>query len=288
MLRTTITRAACFLFLMLFAMPLLAREELVTLPKRETVTLTVYNSVDLTLVSERRKLAFKQGTNKLSFSWANTLIDPSSVNFRAVDKPDELTVNSTSFPGESSQMLVWSIESEKAGDFDVEISYFTSGISWSADYVGVLNTEGSAMKLASFITVSNNSGEEYENAVVRVVIGTIHLVENVADLATRDGRYKAERRMREAVNRAESAARSPSGVGGNRDFIKEEMSEYYIYTVTGTDRTETIPNGWAKRLRSFEKDAVPMESVYTYNPEKYGAGLRRVYTFRNDVAHKLG
>jgi hypothetical protein len=46
---------------------------------RQSVQLTIYNSEDLTLVRETRKVSFKPGANPLEFSWANTLIDPSSV-----------------------------------------------------------------------------------------------------------------------------------------------------------------------------------------------------------------
>ena len=34
-----------------------------------------------------------------------------------------------------------------------------------------------------------------------------------------------------------------------KDIIKEGLSEYFLYTVEGRD---TIPNGWAKRLPSFQ------------------------------------
>ncbi len=56
-----------------------AKVDLVTLPSRDTVQLTIYNSADLTLVRESRNLTLKNGGNKLQFSWANTLIDPTSL-----------------------------------------------------------------------------------------------------------------------------------------------------------------------------------------------------------------
>ena len=57
----------------------IAKIDLVTLPPRDTVQLTIYNSADLTLVRESRALTLKQGKNSLQFSWANTLIDPTSL-----------------------------------------------------------------------------------------------------------------------------------------------------------------------------------------------------------------
>ena len=56
--------------------------DLSTIPPRDTVQLTIYNSEDLTLVRETRRITFKKGMNPLQFSWAGTLIDPSSVDLR--------------------------------------------------------------------------------------------------------------------------------------------------------------------------------------------------------------
>ena len=53
--------------------------DLSTVPDRDTVQLTIYNSADLTLARESRALTVKEGGNRLQFSWANTLIDPTSI-----------------------------------------------------------------------------------------------------------------------------------------------------------------------------------------------------------------
>jgi len=54
--------------------------ELVVLPRRQDVQLTIYNAADLTLVREKRNLTLKRGWNWLQFMWANTLIDPTSLS----------------------------------------------------------------------------------------------------------------------------------------------------------------------------------------------------------------
>ena len=56
-----------------------AKVDLVTLPAKDMTQLTIYNSADLTLVRDARSLTLKEGDNKLQFSWANTLIDPTSL-----------------------------------------------------------------------------------------------------------------------------------------------------------------------------------------------------------------
>jgi hypothetical protein len=129
-------RKAIFSFaLALTCQAALARVNVVTLPGRDSVLLTICNSVDLTLVKETRVLTFRKGLNRLEFSWANTLIDPTSVEFRALSHADEVEVLDVSFPPRVTNTLEWRIHSEFAGEVQVEIRYFTSGISRSADYV---------------------------------------------------------------------------------------------------------------------------------------------------------
>ena len=135
-----------------------ARINVVTLPGRDSVQLTIYNSVDLTMVRETRMLTFRKGLNRLEFSWANTLIDPTSVEFRAVTHADKVDVLDVSFPPRVTNTLEWRIHSEVAGEVEVEIRYFTSGISWSADYVAEAVRAEKLMTLAGFVRVNNNSG----------------------------------------------------------------------------------------------------------------------------------
>ncbi len=156
-----------------------------TIPDRDTVQLTIYNSEDLTLVRETRHITFSRGLNPLQFSWVNTLIDPSSVDLRFRTHGDKLDILDTTYPHARPQMLYWNVTSKLDGDAVVEITYFTSGITWSADYVFVSDTNDEAMSFEGFVRITNNSGEDYENAQVRLVVGEINLVEKVADLARR-------------------------------------------------------------------------------------------------------
>src|SRR5262245_5870735 len=104
--------------------------DLSTVPKRDTLQLTIYNSEDLTLVRETRAVTFKKGVNPLEFSWANTLIDPSSVELKFLTHADKLDVLDTTFPHAKPQKLYWNVQSEFDGEARIQITYFTSGITW--------------------------------------------------------------------------------------------------------------------------------------------------------------
>jgi hypothetical protein len=274
--------------------------DLSTVPTRNSVQLTIYNSVDLTLVRETRKVTFKPGANPLQFSWANTLIDPTSVELRFLTHSESLTLLDTTFPHAKPQMLYWNVQSEMDGEATIEITYFTSGISWSADYIGIAGPDESKLKIDGFVRVNNNSGEEYEDAQVRLVVGRINLVQKIAELAgipvtevTDFDIGGKSTRGRVALRGAMSAPTGAVGGGAGRAFrpeapkevAKESLGEYFIYTIEGT---ETIPNGWSKRLRSLEAAAVPFKIQYRYRPAEYGDQLVRLYLLTNDKDSKLG
>jgi hypothetical protein len=270
--------------------------DLSTVPKRNTIQLTIYNSEDLTLVRETRAITFKKGANPLQFSWANTLIDPTSVELKFLTSAEKLEVLDTTFPHDKPQMLYWNVQSEFDGEATVEITYFTSGISWSADYVAVADKDEKQMGLEGFVRVSNNSGEEYEDAQVRLVVGTINLVEKIAQLAQvpmsavdkLGEKNRSELRLRVAKDAMAPMAGAALGGGKaleEKEIIKEGLSEYFIYSIEGT---ETIRNGWSKRMRSFEAKSVPFKIQYRYRPAEYGDQLVRMYLLTNKKEDKLG
>ncbi|MBL9121349.1 MAG: hypothetical protein JNL80_15685, partial [Phycisphaerae bacterium] len=265
--------------LFLLARPASAQNiDMSTLPARESVQLTIYNAEDLTLVREQRTVTVRNGITQLQFSWANTLIDPSSVSLRLNDQRLELV--DTTFPHDRPQVLYWSVRSSFNGAATVDITYFTSGISWAADYVGVVNASESDMAVDGFVTITNGSGEDYENASVRMVVGTINLVEKIRELATRGAIDPAKlpelerlsslkempRPMRDelADGIREAASASFDIAGAPKEIVKEGLSEYFIFTVPGE---ETVRNGWSKRMRLFAPDEgkkVPFRIEYRY------------------------
>ena len=273
--------------------------DLVTLPPRDAVQLTIYNSEDLTLVKEVRSVTFKKGTNRLQFSWANTLIDPTSVYLRPLEQENQIEVSDTTFPADRPQVLVWNVESAFEGQVKVEVSYFTSGISWNADYVMITDAGETQGSLDGYVTVVNGSGEDYEGAEVRLVVGVINLVEKIAQLARphppAPGRDEAQNRtkgfaMRNALAEAEGGGDlfgGDPGRGGRAParIVKEGLSEYFIFTIEGA---QTVRNGWSQRMISFRARQVPFEVLYRYRPHQYGPRPVRFFILANDEEHKMG
>jgi hypothetical protein len=273
-----------------------AKVDLVTVPTRDTVQLTIYNSADLTLVNESRALTLKKGNNQLQFSWANTLIDPTSLEMVPVKNADQIDIQDLVFPPRVKNLGLWNVTSQMAGKSPVNIRYLTSGLSWRAFYEGVLSPNEKTMHLKGYVRVTNNSGEDYENAQTRLIVGKVHLLDQIAQLARRQYPYgrplvvfqppaPAKHPRPKATAKLGAPLNFAYEYRDKKEIIKEGLSEYFLYTIEGT---ETIPNGWSKRLPSFEAADIPVVNLYKFEAERYGSQPRRFLSFKNDETHKLG
>ncbi|OQY07649.1 MAG: hypothetical protein B6I25_01350 [Planctomycetales bacterium 4572_13] len=276
-----------------------AKVDLVTLPNRELTQLTIYNSADLTLVRDGRSLTLKEGGNKLQFSWAGTLIDPTSLSMLPKAHADKIDIADLSFPPRVKNLGLWNIDSEIGGKVPIEITYLTSGLSWRAFYMGTLTEDEKTMRLQGYVRVTNNSGEDYENAQTRLIVGKVHILDRIAELAQRqypygrpgepvsmpraagvqDESFKMLRQAKGKVMAMDAVASAP------KEIKKEGLSEYFLYTIEGT---ETIPNTWSKRLPSFDTDEIPVVNLYKFEQERHGPNVIRYLSFTNDTEHELG
>lgn len=273
-----------------------AKVDLTTLPSRDTVQLTIYNSADLTLVRESRALTLKEGGNNLQFSWENTLIDPTSLQMLPKARAGEIEIAELVYPPRVNNLGLWNIRSGVSGKVPVEITYLTSGLTWRAFYMGTLSPDEKTMRLQGYVRVTNSSGEDYENAQTRLIVGKVHLIDQIAELARRQYPYgrPGEVHALDQMAPAPAAVRAPErmlraglevAAAKPKEIVKEGLSEYFLYTIEGT---ETIPTGWSKRLASFDAAGVPVVNLYKFELERYGPQVVRFLSFKNDEAHKLG
>jgi hypothetical protein len=152
------------------------------------------------------------------------------------------------------------------------------------------------MTFAGGVRVSNQSGEDYENAQIRLVVGTVRLVEQIVQLArekrpqrppvSTSGMLAEDEELGKNVKLALNGAVDRMDVAAKKkDIVKESLSEYFLYTVEGRD---TIPNGWSKRMPSFSATPVPITSLYKFERETWGNSVMRYYRFTNSASAQLG
>jgi hypothetical protein len=279
--------------------------ELNVLPRREDLQLTIYNSADLTLVREKRHLTLKKGWNWLQFMWANTLIDPTSLHLEPLEDQDKVSIEQLVYPPRLKELGRWLIRSEVEGQVPFELTYFTSGLSWRAFYMGTLTPDETKMTLSGYVRVANASGEDYSEARTRLLVGKVNLLDEIAQLAHRqqaflrpdqDGRDRNSWGRMDNKNEGNYLYSDSLMLGDKLDSLerddlqqktvtKEGLSEYFLYTIEGR---ETIPNRWGKRLPSFETEDVPVKSLFKFDTERWGDQTMRFVSFANDPEHELG
>jgi hypothetical protein len=106
--------------------------------------------------------------------------------------------------------LVWLVESS-APDSTIEVSYLARSMSWSADYVLVLDASEKLASLVGWVTLVNNSGASYPHAALQLVAGDVNRVQP-----------PQPRAMAKAMDYAFSAAPA---------FQEQGLLEYHLYTL---------------------------------------------------------
>jgi hypothetical protein len=168
--------------------------------------------------------------------------------------------------------------------------------------VGIANEDESKLQLTGYVRVTNNSGELYDNAQTRLVVGNINLVEKIADLARRPppggkpgeagvnwGALPAKERVLvlNEMDKAIKLADADGTVGDNDDrlmfqkakqVVKQGLSEYFLFTIEGR---EDIEDKQPKRLVALKVAEVPLECFYKLTDRDGGTFFTKFYRFKN-------
>jgi hypothetical protein len=76
--------------------------------------------------------------------------------------------------------LDWRIHATEAAKVDAELSYVTGGMSWEASYNLVAPEKGSTMDLVGWITIDNQCGKMFPNAVIKLMAGDVNKIDPAA------------------------------------------------------------------------------------------------------------
>ncbi|WP_424237029.1 DUF4139 domain-containing protein [Bhargavaea ginsengi] len=156
--------------------------------------------------------------------------------------------------------LVW--HAAPSGSDEVRVSYLTQGMTWEMDYVISLPAESSGeetFSLTGWMTLRNESGMTYEDAVLRVLAGEVHRAEDADPYVL----YSAipERGMPE----------------------QESFADYHLYTIPGT---VTIKDRQQKQILLIGAEGAKGRTIYEAGP--YDRNPAIYFEFDNTEANGLG
>jgi hypothetical protein len=72
--------------------------------------------------------------------------------------------------------LEWLVTNSKQGEHKTEISYLAGQLTWSCNYVALLDAHDAQIDLTGWVTITNNSGTTFKNAGLKLVAGDVNLV----------------------------------------------------------------------------------------------------------------
>jgi len=133
------------------------------------------------------------------------------------------------------------------GKQNVELSYLTSGLSWNADYVANLSSDGTKLDLSGWVTLTNKSGTAFDNATLQLVAGNINRVQE------RSGVFP----MAAAPMRAKAYEAAPR---------EEALGDNHLYTF---ERPTSIADNQTKQLALLSAANVPVKREYLLTGSDY-------------------
>ncbi|MDD5765218.1 MAG: hypothetical protein PHW79_03030 [Candidatus Marinimicrobia bacterium] len=139
--------------------------------------------------------------------------------------------------------LQWLLSSKIGAQVESEISYLTSGMSWHAEYLMVLEKNDRDFTLNSWVSLDNQSGATYENARMKLVAGNINRIKSAA-LSSR------------SKNSFEGQAVTVSA-----PFDERGLFDYHLYEL---QRPVTIKDREIKQIAMFDEVMASAKKFYLF------------------------
>jgi hypothetical protein len=145
----------------------------------------------------------------------------------------------------SEPSLVWLLDTNKT-KHTVEASYLTGGIGWRSDYVAVLSSDDSKADLSGWVTIDNQSGATYQNALLKLVAGDVH------------------RALPEYDRLVKGAVMADAGLAREEQFQEEAFFEYHLYTL---ERPATVKDRQTKQISLLSAEGTTVKKTFVVQPQ---------------------
>jgi hypothetical protein len=141
--------------------------------------------------------------------------------------------------------LRWLLNSAQAGAQQVELTYLTGGMNWSADYNVLLSADNTALDMTGWVTLTNTSGATFTDAQVKLVAGDVNRLPQETDR----GFYENEVLM-------------AAPMAADSSVAQREFFEYQLYEI---NRPVTVADNETKQVEFVTATGVPAHTFYVYN-----------------------
>ncbi len=154
--------------------------------------------------------------------------------------------------------LRWLVQSAEAGEQQVQLTYLTSGINWTADYNVLLATDNTSLDLNGWITLTNGSGTAYTDAQVKLIAGDVNRLPDYDEAVEMELR---------------AAAAEPAPLA---DVAQRNFNEYQLYEI---NRPVTVGANETKQVEFVSGTNIPARTFFVYDASMpfYGSPVMDQY-----------
>ena len=160
--------------------------------------------------------------------------------------------------------LFWRYQSDYAGPLNCRVGYQTGGMTWTAEYVGLLDESDTKLGLNGWASINNTSGKTYPDAKLKLVAGDINRATPPPRAMRSDMMIMAEAK------------------GG---FEEKSFFEYHLYTLP---RKTTLADNEIKQVSLFDPAETTVKKVYLYQPDVNSKDIQVKVEFQNSKEAGLG
>lgn len=139
--------------------------------------------------------------------------------------------------------LEWLMNTTKSGTHKAEISYLARQLSWSCNYVAVLDKSDTKLDVTGWVTLSNNSGTAFKDAGLKLVAGDVNIV-------------------KDQFAKGMAMARTQAMDSAEPQFQQTELFEYKLYTL---QRRTNLQNNETKQIELTSAGNVSSKKVFIYD-----------------------
>lgn len=181
--------------------------------------------------------------------------------------PGEPVFPALSDAGVLKPTLTWQLGADAAAKVDAELGYVTGGFGWESAYNFIAPEKGDMIDIVGWVTVSNTSGQGFDNATIKLMAGDVNRVQPP--------------KAAERLYRMEAMAASA------RDAVVTEKSfdEFHLYSLP---RPVTLHDRETKQVEFMRAQGVKAPIVYVYDVYKHPTKVAVTREFKNSEDNQLG
>jgi len=195
------------------------------------------------------------GAELLSIEGNNLIVRKENNGIRIINRKEIFDYSFPELPGGLilKPTLQWQLKSSFAGKTDAKLSYLTSGMSWHAEYILILDEKDENGSLSSWVSLENHSGASFEDAKLKLIAGEIN-------------RARVQSQYQPRMEK--SFAMAAPMMDAEENFEERGLMDYHLYEL---QRNVDLKDKEIKQVSMFDNLDCKVEKQYIFSNHNYGS-----------------